>query len=1360
MPQPHGALPQPGPGRGRVALAVHRRDDGVRPVPLPLLGRVVVPEHGPQLRVVVGDPVPVHGDAEAVALAQGPPRRGPAQPAVDAGPHEHVVARAPLLGERVRHQALAEPVPRDRRQEQHAVERDRAVEPELRQELRRLAVAAPPRELLGRPAPGVARVRGRAGLEQEAHALERAVARRGVQRRVAPPVGRRAARAVREVVADLVHLQHLHDERRAGRPVRRAGHEERRPPRRVRDAQVGAVLQERLEALHRRGDVAGHHAPRVRRPRDEAAAHRGQDVARAPRRAGAHGGVQRRVPVRVGLDGRAPLQQLEDAVRPVVRARVEEGRPPALVRAAQAAVVARPEESDLALGRGPVAREAVLVVVVGRVLVYELRVVRRQGFDRLHVGVDALEGVPPLELGDGDVAPPPLLRELGLARLEAPRAHLERRGRGGRGGLAVPVQDRPRPLEGLLGRRALRGARRLRRHAQLHPLDLLELLRGPRVGLLLLPGEAPRELGALALRAQLVLALLQLQRRRGRGGLRGRGVRGRGELQRVPRRQRDLLRLQSVGVAPRRGRLVAAPPLERLRPLRRLGGGRGLGRGELAPRPLGQGGLLRVEVVGLALRLGLLGAPARLELLAPRRRLGLGGRLGRREVAGPRLGLGRGGGLRVRQVLGVRRRERLLPRFQLVGGLLRGARLGLAPRLEFGPPSRGLGRGGRLGGRQVARALRLPPLALVVERLGLGPGLGLLALPPPLDLLAPARRLGRGLALGRRELLAAPLLERLAFRVELRLRAEGRGLVRSAALVQLAAPPGRRLLGLGRGPPELRVACRPLLLQLLLPPARLGVGPPLRLEQLGRPLGPLVLELALVLEGGRLGLGRGAAALLLQLPPPPLHLQLGLALRPPDLRGAVRLELPPLGVDLVLEPRRPGLDGGPLLRVLRLDLAQQRGLLRLGLGQRRLGPPPEARLELPRARHAARDAGLGRLGDASFVVQGLALRGAHPLRPPRGLRLELRQPPRLLVELRPGGVRPRARRRDGRGVLGPQRRPRRGRPLRAEAARVRVPDRGPLVARRPLRARPDLVDLPLRLLDLRALRRRAVALARGELARRLGPLLLDALLLRPDGAEVARARRRALRLGRRRSRRRGDAPPRRRRRLELVEPRRVLGRLDRLSPGGVRRPPLRPGRRPVRPARRRPRGPRRRLPLRGRCGLVPHDGRGAAPRHAHGGRWLGRRRRGERRGLVPYHGRRAAARHRDGAARRRFPVVGRAGQRRDRVAAVVRLVVVRDVIVVPRPDAEAEAERHSGLAGRWGSLDRTVRYAGRGSLQCATLGGGSRFISSVQRLAGTGASASGAAAIAKAHLAEPLPRSAHPTLYPHLIRSPHAPAHS
>ena len=253
------------------------------------------------------------------------------------------------LGERVRHQALTEAVPRDRRQEQHAVERDRAVEPELREEPRRLGVAAPPRELLGRPAPGVARVRGRAGLEQEAHALERAVARRGVQRRVAPPVGRRAARAVREIVADLVHLQHLHDERRARRPVRRAGHEERRPARRVRDAQVGAVLQERLEALHRRGDVAGHHAPRVRRPRDEAAAHRGQDVARAPRRAGAHGGVQRRVPVRVGLDGRAPLQQLEDAVRPVVRARVEERRPAALVRAAQAAVVARPEEGDLAL---------------------------------------------------------------------------------------------------------------------------------------------------------------------------------------------------------------------------------------------------------------------------------------------------------------------------------------------------------------------------------------------------------------------------------------------------------------------------------------------------------------------------------------------------------------------------------------------------------------------------------------------------------------------------------------------------------------------------------------------------------------------------------------------------------------------------------------------------------------------------------------------------------------------------------------------------------------------------------------------------------------------------------------------------
>ena len=42
--------------------------------------------------------------------------------------------------------------------------------------------------------------------------------------------------------------------------------------------------------------------------------------------------------------------------------------------------------------------------------------------DLLHVGIDAREGVPPLELGDREVAPPPLLRELGLAQLEAPQA--------------------------------------------------------------------------------------------------------------------------------------------------------------------------------------------------------------------------------------------------------------------------------------------------------------------------------------------------------------------------------------------------------------------------------------------------------------------------------------------------------------------------------------------------------------------------------------------------------------------------------------------------------------------------------------------------------------------------------------------------------------------------------------------------------------------------------------------------------------------------------------------------------------------------------------------------------------------------
>ena len=276
----------------------------------------------------------------------------------------------------------------------------------------------------------------------------------------------------------------------------------------------------------------------------------------------------------------------------------------------------------------------------------------------------------------------------------------------------------------------------------------------------------------------------------------------------------------------------------------------------------------------------------------------------------------------------------------------------------------------------------------------------------------------------------------------------------------------------------------------------------------------------------------------------------------------------------------------------------------------------------PRARRAARDAGLGHLGDASFVVQGRrAPRRAPALRPPRGLR-RVRQPPRLLVELRPGGVPPRARRRDGRGVLGPQRRPRAGAPSRAEAARVR--DRGPLVARRPLRARPDLVDLPLRLLDLRALRRRAVALARGELARRLGPLLLDALLLRPDGAEVARARRRALRLGaagagaggtpRRADADDSNSSSRAASLAALIASLLAASDVLRFGRGGGRSGRLGGGR-----------AGRAALPLRGRCGLVPHDGRGAArASRAHGGRRLGRRRRGERRGLVPYHGRRAA----------------------------------------------------------------------------------------------------------------------------------------
>ena len=42
--------------------------------------------------------------------------------------------------------------------------------------------------------------------------------------------------------------------------------------------------------------------------------------------------------------------------------------------------------------------------------------------DLLHVGIDARAGVPPLELSDREVALPPLLRELGLAQLEAPHA--------------------------------------------------------------------------------------------------------------------------------------------------------------------------------------------------------------------------------------------------------------------------------------------------------------------------------------------------------------------------------------------------------------------------------------------------------------------------------------------------------------------------------------------------------------------------------------------------------------------------------------------------------------------------------------------------------------------------------------------------------------------------------------------------------------------------------------------------------------------------------------------------------------------------------------------------------------------------